>query len=133
MDLRDLIRNADDCKRLSEPIPCPEWGEGVVVYVRILSGAERDAFEEGSLVRKGKKRETSLQDARARLVELAACDAGGKPLFRKGDAKWLTQKNGAVLTRIFAEAMKLNGITEADVDELAGNSESGQSDDSGSS
>ena len=133
MDLRDQIRNADDLTTISEPIPCPEWGDGVALHVRILSGSERDAFEEASLVKKGKKRELSLQDARARLVEMAACDPAGKPIFRAGDAKWLTLKNGAVLSRLFAAAMKLNAITEDDIEELVGNSESGPSAVSGSS
>lgn len=132
MDLRQTIRSADDCGQVSQPIPCPEWGNDVVVHVRVLSGTERDAFEDASIVRKGKKREMSLLDARARLVVAAACDASGTPLFRLGDEKWLTRKSGVPLTRIFNAAVKLNAISGEDVEELVGNSASVQSDDSGS-
>jgi len=131
MDLREQIRSCDDSK-VSEPIPCPEWGGDTVLYVRIISGSERDAFDAASFVQKGKKREMSLQDIRARLVCLAACDATGSPVFRRGDEKWLTRKSTVPLDRLYAAAAKLNGLTTEDIEELAGNSVSVQSDDSGS-
>lgn len=128
MDLREQILSAEDCP-LSPPIPCPEWG--CTLHVRTLTGEERDEFEEGSLVAKGKKKEISLRNIRARLVELSACDETGKPVFRPGDAKRLGEKSAAVLDRLFAAAQKLNGITDEDVEELEKNSASARSGASG--
>lgn len=118
--LREQIKAAEDFQ-VSDPIPCPEWGKDCILHVRTISGAERDAFEESVLVKKGKKREVSLKDIRAKLVCLAACDSNGTPVFTPGDEKWLTDKSGKVLDRLFSEAQKINGITEEDVEELMGN------------
>ena len=43
MNLRETILAAQDSKRIS--VDVPEWG--VTVYLRTLSGTERDAFEGG--------------------------------------------------------------------------------------
>lgn len=120
MSLRDQIKACEDFE-VSGPIPCPEWGSDCVLHVRTISGAERDAFEESVLVKKGKKREVSLKDIRAKLVRMAACDERGAPIFQLGDERWLTDKSGKPLDRLFSAAQKLNGITEEDVEELLGN------------
>jgi len=116
--LRDQIKAAQDCP-ISSPIPCPEWD--CTLYIRTLEGGERDAFEESVLVKKGKKREVSLQDLRAKLVALSACDKDGRPAFQPGDEKWLTCKSGVVLDRLADAAMKHNKISDKDVEEMAGN------------
>jgi hypothetical protein len=121
--LRDQIKDKEDFA-VSEPIPCPEWDtedSPCVLHVRTISGAERDSFEESVLVKKGKKREVSLKDIRAKLVVLSACDSNGTPVFLPGDERWLTDKSGRALDRLFSAAQKLNGITEEDVEELMGN------------
>lgn len=131
MGLREQIQQADDFQ-ISDPIPCPEWGADCVLYVKGISGAERDSFEEACFIKRGKRRELSLQDVRAKLIVLAACEKDGKPVFRPGDEKWLTRKSGKVLDRLFSVAQKINGITEEDIEEIAGNSASVPNGDSGS-
>lgn len=120
MSLRDQIKAAEDFQ-VSEPIPCPEWGADCVLHVRTISGAERDAFEESVLVKKGKKREVTLKDIRAKLVRLATCDERGTPVFEIGDERWITEKTSKPLDRLFSAAQKLNGITDEDVEEMVGN------------
>jgi hypothetical protein len=117
MNLREAILNHDDLPR--ELVAVPEWG--VSVYVRTLSGTERDAFEEGSLVKRGKSKEVSLRNIRARLVALAVVDADGKRIFADSDVAALGAKSGKAIDRLFDVASRLSGISESDVDELAGN------------
>lgn len=124
MDLRDSILDGNDSS-ISDPIPCPEWGKDCVLHVRTMTGEERDAFEESCLQKKGKSREFSMANVRAKLVCLAACDADGKPVFRRGDEIKLGKKSAKVLDRLFAAAQQMNGISDADAEDLAKNSGSG--------
>lgn len=123
---RDQILAVEDLKR--ETIDVPEWGGEVIV--KSLTGAERDAFEDSVVRQRGKTRELNLRNARARLVSLSLIDESGSRLFSDGDVEALGRKSAAALDRVFAAAQRLSGLTENDIDELAKNSESGQSDSS---
>lgn len=115
---KDQILNADDLPR--EPVNVPEWGTGAVVYVRTMSGAERDAFEQSVLDAK-RNGTTNLVNIRARLAVKVLCDEQGKRLFDDQDAEALGRKSSMVLDRVFAVAQKLNGIGPKDVEALEGN------------
>lgn len=116
----------------SETVLVPEWG-GKKVLVRGLTGTQRDEFEELSLVRRGKRREVNLRNMRSRLVAASVVDpVSGKKIFREEDVPALGDKSAAALQRVFNVAMRLSGISDEDVEELAKNSDDAQSDDSGS-
>ena len=119
---KDILK-ADDIQK--EMVNVPEWGGDI--YLRTMSGLERDAFEQ-SIV---KDKVTNLRNIRARFCALVICDEDGKRLFTDADVVELGRKSSLVLSRIFDVGQSLNGFTNADVEELAKNSESGQSDDSG--
>jgi len=119
---KDILK-ADDIQK--EMVNVPEWGGDI--YLRTMSGLERDAFEQ-SIV---KDKVTNLTNIRARFCALVICDEDGKRLFTDADVVELGRKSSLVLSRIFDVGQSLNGFTNADVEELAKNSESGQSDDSG--
>jgi hypothetical protein len=123
---REQILAADDLKR--ETVPVPEWGGDVIV--KSLTGAERDEFEDSVVRQRGKSRELNLRNARARLVSLSLVDEAGSRLFSAGDVEQLGRKSAAALDRVFGAAQRLSGLTEQDVDELAKNSDSDQSDSS---
>ena len=123
---RDQILAADDLK--CETLEVPEWGGEVIV--RSLTGTERDAFEDSVVKQRGNSRELNLRNARARLVSLSLIDEAGNKLFTDKDVDLLGRKSAAALDRVFAAAQRLSGLTEQDIDELAKNSESGQSDSS---
>lgn len=108
---RDQILSADDLPK--QVVPVPEWGGSV--YVRTMSGTERDDFESAYLKDKTK-------DIRARLAVATVCDEQGNALFTPADIPALGKKSSAALTRIFEAAMGLNKLTSADVDALEGNS-----------
>jgi len=107
----------------TEDVAVPEWSGSV--RVRTLSGAERDAFEAASLQARGKDRTVNLANLRARLCVLCLVDEQGARLFSDLDAEALGRKSAKALARVYDVAARLNGLTEADAEELAKNSASG--------
>ena len=124
---REQILGASDIQ--TETVAVPEWGGDVLV--RGLTGKERDDFEGGLLQGKGKARTMSLAQFRAKLVALSVVDEAGKRMFSTGDVEWLGSKSAAALSRVAEVAARLSGLSDEDVEEMTKNSESGQSDDSG--
>ena len=123
---RDAILQADDLP--TEDVEVPEWGG--TVRVRGLTGAERDAFEASIVEQRGKKTHFNMVNLRARLVALSVVDEDGKRVFSDSDVKALGHKSAVALQRVFKAAQRLSGLTAEDVEELAKNLESDQSDDS---
>lgn len=115
---------------LVDEVEVPEWGGSV--RVKGLSGRERDAFEAASLLasKKGQPREVNLKNLRARLIVASVVDENNQPLFDSKDVMRLGEKSAAALERVFEKAQKLSGMTDADVEDLAGNSDGDQSDSS---
>jgi hypothetical protein len=126
---RDDILKADDMEK--KLVSVPEWGGEV--YVRSISGRERDGFDAQSTQGKGKDTKVNLRNFRARLCALTISDESGASIFSEGDVAMLGTKSAAALDRVFEVAAKLNRITKEDVEELTKNSESAPNDDSGSS
>ncbi|MFE7797058.1 hypothetical protein [Nocardia sp. NPDC057440] len=111
---RESILTADD--RNHEDVEVPEWGG--TVRVRAMSGFERDKFETGMIERRGGKQVENFTNLRARLVALVLIDEDGKRLFSDKDVHQLGTKSAAALDRVYTTAQKLNGISNADVEEL---------------
>lgn len=107
-----------------EDVDVPEWGG--TVRVRALSGWERDRFEDGLMTGRGKKRQVSMQNARARLAALTIIDEEGQPLFAEADTQALGRKSAAALERVFEVAMRLAGISDGDMEEMTENFTPGQ-------
>lgn len=99
-----------------EQVDVPELGGSV--YVRGMSGKERDDWEKSLLVGKGKRREVNTANVRAKLVAKTACDEHGVQLFSDADADALGNLRADVLNRLYEKASRLSGVSEADVDEL---------------
>ena len=117
---KDQILKSDDLPR--EEVEVPEWGGSV--WVRSMSGTERDAFETSMMEEKnGKSKATNLRNIRARMAVLCCTDDKGERLFTHKDEGSVGMKSAAALDRIFTVAQKLNGMSNEDVEELAGNSE----------
>jgi len=120
------------------PVHVPEWAEAgsdpaqAYVFVRGLTARERDEFErENVSLRKLSQADDAgvamLANMRARLVSKCLCkgEDDRTPLFadfRKGNAV-IAAKSGMVVDRLFDVASELNGMSEAAVEETAGNSE----------
>lgn len=100
----------------TERVEVPEFG--MTVYVRGMSGAERDAWEKTLLIGRGKRREVDTTNVRAKLVARTACDETGARVFTDADAEILGKSRVDILNRLFQAAQKLSGVTDEDVEEL---------------
>jgi len=114
---RKSILAADDVRK--EKIAVPEWGGDV--FIRVLTGTDRDRFEEGYS-------EQKMKAFRIRFLLLALCDDAGKRLFNDDEASILGDKSSVVINRLFEAGWKLNAFTQEAVDALGEDSETVQSD-----
>ena len=127
---RQTILAASDLPQETEPVP--EW-EGEVI-VRGLTATDRDAYEESiyKFREEGGKAKASMSliNARATLVVRCLIDEDGKRLFSDADAVALGKKSSVVVDRLYEVARRLSGMSDGDIEELAGNSETAPSEDS---
>lgn len=93
-----------------EPVEIPEWGE--TVYVRVMSGRERDNYEreQWELSKNG----AEFDNFRCRLLVKCLCDPTGKRLFEDADAEALGQQPADIIRRLFDRAAQINGLADTD-------------------
>jgi len=106
-------------------VPCPEWGEGIVVHVHPLTADQRDALEEESTELAAQADYAPGAGRRrlhARAVVRAARDAEGKPIFRLEDVEALATKDARVLDRLYRVVDRLSAVSEEEVVGLLGKS-----------
>jgi len=103
----------------------PAWGG--VVRVRGLTGTGRDEYEASTMVWRNGKAYPDTENARAKLVARCVVGDDGEPLFTQQDVHALGELDGLTLNKVWEVAMELSGLTEADMEELAGNSSAAQS------
>lgn len=106
-----LILAAGDFK--TEKVPVPEWGGDV--YVKTISGFDRDQFEEGYS-------EQKMKNFRSRFLVLTLCDDKGERLFTDAEVVELSKKSSLVINRLFEKAWSLNAFTNEAIDELGNDS-----------
>ena len=109
-----------------------EFENGDFVYVRQMTGRERDNFEQ-SLVKESQDAkgnityERSLSDFRAKLAVCTVCKENGDPIFLPGDYGALSKNiSAAKLEKIVNVAQRLNRITDEDKEALVKNSDAVQ-------
>lgn len=120
---RAAILEAEDLPR--ERVEVPEWGGSV--YVRTMTGAEKDRFEFDE-TRATEKR--TPEGARARLLVVTLVDEAGQRLFTEQDMETLGAKSSAALDRCYEVAARLNRLTARDFEFLLKNWLAARSDDS---
>jgi hypothetical protein len=116
-----------------------EFEDGDFVYVRQMTGHERDVFEQ-SLLKKNKDSkgvivsyEQATEDFRAKLAVVTLCDEVGNLLLAPNDYPVLSRNMSAKrLETIINKAQELNKISEEDKEALVKNSESVHTDNSSS-
>ena len=106
------ILAANDVK-LSAAIPVPEWGGEV--FVRTISGTERDKFEEAYS-------EQKMKAFRVRFLVITLADEAGERLFADGDIDALGGKSSVVINRLFDKAWEHNAFTDSAVETLGNDS-----------
>ena len=131
---RDLLLAKEELKR--EKV---EFEDGSYVFVRQMTGHERDLFEQSLLkkVRDGKgsvvSYEQSTEDFRAKMAVLTLCDEDGKALLKPEDYLILSRNMSAKkLEAIVEKAQELNNMTEVAKEDVVKNSVVGQADNSNS-
>jgi len=117
----EAILAADDLPTIW--VQTPEWGKGAGVWIRGMTGAERDQFEMrvSGLDGGGNQVKMDYTNLRASLVASCVVDDDGKRLFSGDQVEALGRKSGAVLDRLFDASRKASGIGEDDVKALAKN------------
>lgn len=113
------ILSAGDFKL--EKVAVPEWGGDV--YIKTISGLERDTFEEGY-------QEQRMKNFRSRFLVLTLCDSDGSRLFTDAEVDEIGKKSSLVLNRLFDKAWALNAFTNEAIDDLGNVSTVDQSEDS---
>ena len=114
---REAILKANDIEK--REVYIPEWGGSV--YVRGMTGRERDQFEATIIRQRGRNTEINMKNARAKLVVMCTVDQEGNHLFTDADVALLSEKSAKALDRIFVVAQELSGITRGDMEELTEN------------
>lgn len=100
-----------------EKVNVPEWGDDV--FIKTLSGTERDAFEEAYSTEK-------MRNFRPRFLVLTLCDDKGERLFTDDEVDALGAKSAAVINRLFDKAWAFNAFRSEDVEALGKGSETAQ-------
>ena len=93
-------------------VPVREWNGDV--FIRMMSVGERDAYERLWIG----KRETGVDNFRTEYLARVLCNEKGELLFTREQVSTLANKSGAVMGRLFDEALAHNNMTEADVEQL---------------
>lgn len=113
-----LVKEALEIKKV-------EFADGNYVYVRQMTGRERDTFEQSLLKKVRDKKgtvvsyEQSTEDFRAKLAVSTVCDEEGNLLLAFGDYALLSVNMSArKLETIVNVAQALNNISEEDKEAL---------------
>lgn len=101
-------------------VKVPEWG-GRTVYLKTMTGRERDSWEMGCIDPDTGRLNTKRSDFRAALVVRCLCDQSGKRLFTDSQSEVLGRKNAKAIDRLFETAQSLNKISDKDIKEYEGN------------
>ena len=112
-----------DCNdNVKELVKCPEWDGDV--YVKAMTGTERDAFEVAVVALPKEKRSENM---RSRIAIICVCDLEGNAIFESADITALGLKSAKPLDRILDVAQRLSGMGEKDQEALLGESRADQS------
>ena len=112
---REAFREAANKPLPFESVDVPEIG---LVWIQGLSGRGRDAWESSCATIKGRKVIPNMDNTRARLVTLCACNEDRSLMFTPADAEWLGKLPASQLDPMVEKAQQLSGITKADIEEL---------------
>lgn len=99
-------------------------GKRDCLYVRGMTGAERDSWENEQFEARKSGDKKTLRKYRASLYVRMACDEKGALLCTPEDSEWVKDLPCAVLEPVVEEGQRLSGMTGATVEEISKNSES---------
>lgn len=103
----------------TEDVPVPELGDGATVRLRGMTAGQRTRFEQQFVSNTGKQRNT--QTIRERLLIQCVIGADDQPMLTPDDIVAIGQQSSVVIERLVNVAMRLCGMSNNDVESLAGN------------
>lgn len=102
------------------PVDVPELGG--TVYVKEMSGIERDAWERAQVSVRGKGRnitfDPNLDNIRARLLVRCLCNEQGERLFTDADAGEVGKLPASIVVALYDAAQVICGLSQKDLEEL---------------
>jgi len=98
------------------------------VFVREMTGTERDAFEASIVTMRGKNADVNMKDARAKLLVKTLANEKGDRMFKDGEEQVVGAMGAALVDRLFTVAQRINGLSDKDVKELTADLGGAQSD-----
>ncbi len=111
----------------SEKVNVPEWD--MDLWVKTMTGSQRDAWEAAEVKGAGGTKaikangidEAAYVGSRARLLVLTVCDESGALVFKRDQVDQLSEKSAGALSKLFNVAVRLNHISEDDIEDLEKN------------
>lgn len=88
------------------------------LFMKGMSGAQRDKWESALIVGRGKKRRVDTANVRAKLVVQTLVWENGERVFMDSDADTVGGWPVRVLNPLYEVAQRLSGVSDEDVDEL---------------
>ena len=130
---RDQLLEAARSARIErDRLYVPELGGEI--WVRGMSGIERDKFEEGLRIRRGKRAgQTDLRNFRAQLAVRVIVNEQGERLLNDLDADIFGKLPAGVLDRIIGRCTELSGKAAEDIEDMGNGSASPAASDGSSS
>lgn len=124
-EIRNAILGAQDLP--TEVVEVEEWNQKVTL--RGLTAAERDDYMAAITDASGTLK---WRNASALLIVRSIVTESGERIFADSDASLLGKKSSKAVASLFNVAMRLNGLSESDMEEIKENFPNAQSDDSSS-
>ena len=122
---KQQIVDANDLETVE--VEVPQWGGSVLV--RGLTAKQRGQLITTLVDQRAGGRTLRLQDIQIRLCGMSIVDESGKRFFADAELAILGAKSSAALQRVFEVAQRLAGLSQEQVEELAGNSDETPSED----
>jgi hypothetical protein len=121
---RDQLLEAARTARIErDRLYVPELGGDI--WVRGMSGLERDKFEEGLRIRRGRRAgQTDMRNFRAQLAVRVIVDDQGNRLLNDLDADIFGKLPAGVLDRIIARCTELSGKAAEEIEDMGNDSAS---------
>ena len=115
-----LLAHAGDLP--TEKVEIEGWGTAII---RGLSASARDQYEASVVIlrrgRGGRMEEgRDFDNVRAKLIVLCLVDPDGNLLFKANEYDVLGQLPASVMDQFWEVATRLSGMTDEDIEELAG-------------
>jgi hypothetical protein len=118
--MRQAILGSKDIK--IEQVEVPEWDLPFPLYVKALTGREREEYFESirRITGKGKNKDIDIitVESSAKLASRCMCLEDGTKIFTDADVPQLAEKSAKALERVVNVSARLNGLDDDAKDDV---------------